>query len=91
MSDLPQTRLPEQACPVCSHKLDSHTLLFEAHVAPSPGDFSVCIQCATILSFGPDLSLAPIGDLYSLDVDDDTKFQLRRVQQQIQQRARSRA
>jgi hypothetical protein len=38
-------------CPTCGHCLDTHSNV-TGEEAPEPGDFSVCIKCATILRFG---------------------------------------
>jgi hypothetical protein len=50
------TRLKPDYCPACFHRLDSATGAFE-DVAPQAGDFTVCIQCGTILEFSETLQL----------------------------------
>jgi hypothetical protein len=46
------------ACPTCHELLDSATVVSEKErVKPSAGDFSLCIRCAEILVFNPDLTL----------------------------------
>lgn len=53
------TRLPPALCPHCGAFADAATHALGGSgpddPAPRPGDFSICITCATILRFGPDL------------------------------------
>ena len=84
MSTENQTLLPAQECPVCKCTLDAHTTVFEEQVPPRPDDFSVCIQCAAILRFDQNLRLVECHDFFG--VDENTQFNLRRVQQHIQAR-----
>jgi len=47
-------------CPFCAYKLNGAAgmVAVESETAkPSPGDFSVCIECANVLIFDKDLSL----------------------------------
>lgn len=56
MTEQKTTRHTETRCPVCNHKLDASSS-FEGHT-PKEGDFSVCIECASILRFkDPELRL----------------------------------
>ena len=59
MPELRDTRTPKSNCPFCLHKLDAAMSGDPAHpdVMPKPGDFSVCISCASILVFTDDLRL----------------------------------
>ncbi len=50
------SRVPAQWCPDCFHKLDGVTSV-GAEATPSPGDFTVCIECGNILRFADDMSL----------------------------------
>lgn len=55
-SNMETTRTPETQCPSCQCSIDAATALTE-DVTPSPGDFTVCIQCAAILRFDRELHL----------------------------------
>lgn len=56
---LRDTHMPECRCPWCGHKLDSAMAADPADpdATPSPGDATVCISCAQILVFTPELTL----------------------------------
>lgn len=43
-------------CPKCFHQLDAATNM-EGKDPPEPGDYTVCIRCASVLRFGPDMML----------------------------------
>jgi hypothetical protein len=44
------TRTELHWCPVCFYRLDACTSLLK-EVTPGPGDYTVCIGCATVLRF----------------------------------------
>lgn len=51
--------------------------------APSPGDWTVCIGCATALCFNHDLTLRqPVAEDY-LSLDDQLTWELQRAQSAI--------
>lgn len=54
------TTVPGSECPSCLNVLDRAT--GEQGHTPSPGDFSVCSMCGTILRFEADLTLRPAND-----------------------------
>lgn len=49
-------RVPAKCCPWCGALLDCATPL-QPGSAPKPGDFTLCIYCATALRFTDDLSV----------------------------------
>lgn len=49
--------LPETKCPRCGHKLNCATVVDGDAGSVSPGDFSVCIGCAAVLRYTPDMTL----------------------------------
>jgi hypothetical protein len=55
------TRTPESRCTNCGKQIDAATVVTDdpAHltVAPSPGDFTVCIACGHVMFFADDLAL----------------------------------
>lgn len=76
--------LPTSKCPECHYEMDAGTVCdekAEKNTRPKPGDVSVCIKCGAIMEYSGDMMLKAL-DLDLLD-DDDTKFQLRRLQQHI--------
>jgi hypothetical protein len=50
------TRMVSQGCPKCFHELDANTCLTE-EAKPEPGDYTVCIGCASVLRFRENMSL----------------------------------
>lgn len=80
--------LPIFPCPKCGSPNDAATSCDETdreqNVRPRPGDISVCIRCASILQFQEDLTVKIIS-MDETGADDDTKFQIARLQQKIQQ------
>ncbi len=51
--------LPASTCPSCGVKLNSATMADAkaGRKAPGPGDFSVCIGCAQVLRYEPDMTV----------------------------------
>lgn len=52
-------RTDRHPCPECGAELDHVTVYFGKPVLPTPGDFSVCSYCATVLIFDVDLKMRP--------------------------------
>jgi hypothetical protein len=44
------TRTELHWCPVCFYRLDACTSLLD-EIVPGPGDFTVCLGCASVLRF----------------------------------------
>jgi hypothetical protein len=55
-------------CPSCGCKLSAATNADHQTAPPAPGDYNVCIGCAEVLVFQPDMSLrlATVTDLIDL-------------------------
>jgi len=49
-------KMPASGCPECGHVMDGATNVTGSG-APTAGDFSVCIRCASILQFTPMFTL----------------------------------
>jgi hypothetical protein len=71
------TRMEAQWCPCCFHRLDANSqvenmgkvdLLAKAEAKPVPGDYTVCINCAAILSFDAAMKLYEIKSIEDVDV-----------------------
>jgi hypothetical protein len=58
-------------CPHCGHRFDLASGVTDLTAKPSPGDFSLCIQCGRILRF--DAQLSP----QALTLDDATEIAAR--------------
>lgn len=54
-----------QPCPACGHTLDASTGVTH-QAAPTVGDYTVCLNCATPLLFGDGLALS-VADLTTCD------------------------
>lgn len=46
---------PKAICPVCGHGHQLATSLQNPEVQPTPGDFTICIQCCSALVYTDDL------------------------------------
>ena len=86
MLDAQGKPLPPSACPKCGYEFDAATVCDEKDpeqkARPKPGDLSICLKCGTALQFTETMMLEAVN-VDELDADDDTKFQLRRIQQHI--------
>lgn len=51
------TRVRKSACPVCKYEMDAATCLSHPESGPKAGDYSICIECAAVLRFGPGMEL----------------------------------
>lgn len=71
-----ETRHTESRCPCCDHKLDAASSPDVA--TPKPGDFSVCISCASLLVFvgGLKFRAMTVGEFDELDVQTKNKLRL---------------
>lgn len=78
---LRDTRTPACRCPYCGHNLDAAMSGNPKNpdAVPKPGDVSVCISCASVLVFKPDLTLR--GELYPGEVPINEV--IRRAQQAV--------
>jgi hypothetical protein len=70
--------MPPSRCPFCGANLDSAFSPNDA--APSPGDLSVCISCASALVFGDDLRLQPLSPAEFAGLDSELQEGIRRHQ-----------
>jgi hypothetical protein len=52
-----QVRVRRSACPTCGTTLNAASAVGEADSKPSQGDFTLCINCGTIMRFGEKLEL----------------------------------
>ena len=50
------TRIVETFCPSCFTRLDAATSMYSPG-APSPGDFTICLECASVLTFNDNMQL----------------------------------
>ena len=60
MSDTIDHKTPRVGCPVCLNPLDCATETPGPKGAPEPGDLSLCLFCAALLVYDPDMSLRKI-------------------------------
>ena len=55
--NLKDYHIPPCHCPRCGRKLDGALEASPGERGPMPGDFTVCIYCAEVLTFAKDMSL----------------------------------
>ncbi len=75
------TRHDPLECPSCGCELDCSSSFSGNHRPPEPGDVTVCIKCASALSYGEGLSLT-ICNLD--DLDPHFKLEIERVVRAVQ-------
>lgn len=51
-----ETRIPKSFCPFCFHALDRVSNVY-GDDPPVPGDFTICINCGSVLSFDDNMQL----------------------------------
>jgi hypothetical protein len=73
--------LPVDHCPVCGHAADVAST--RSGAAPSPGDISACLACASALVFDDDLRLRRMTQAEFADLHPDNQEELRLYQQAI--------
>jgi hypothetical protein len=61
-------RMQLQLCPECGYELDAATKVQGDKGAPEPGDVTVCMGCASVLEFGPELELS-VANLDDMPAD----------------------
>lgn len=53
----PEAQPPPSRCPACGHVLDAVHEVHGDDATPTPGDFSLCVMCASVLVFDERLVL----------------------------------
>ena len=75
------TDLPPDNCPVCGYRVEVAST--PHRVAPSPGDLSVCIACASVARFDNSLRLREMTQREIFDLHPDNRDELLLVQRGI--------
>lgn len=71
-------------CPKCTYQFDCASLIANAESkGPQPGDLTLCIKCATILSFTEEMGLRLISDRELRRLSLSTRGELARAQYAI--------
>lgn len=61
-----QVRVPPCKCPTCGLEWDGATEVNNNAATPTPGDFSLCINCGELMRYSAELELVRAGDLGEL-------------------------
>jgi hypothetical protein len=77
--------IPADTCPICSHRWDEATDVSERNT-PKVGDFSVCLECGTILVFVEGLRLRVCGPRDLHNAPRETLERLMQIHQMIKDR-----
>lgn len=77
---MPMSRVPESPCPNCGHVMNGATDPEDEDAVPVPGDATVCIDCAALLVFGPELQLGLMSPAHLLRLSHDERLQLSAIQ-----------
>lgn len=81
MSAWTETQVPETRCPYCDGVLDAASSANGA--TPSPGDLSVCIHCASALTFDAELRLRVLTQAEMRELDPEIAKVLRRYMRAV--------
>ena len=73
-------------CLKCGYQLDAATPLTDGK--PSPGDISICFNCANAAQYGPDLNIIPLTDeqLDALIMNEEVWTQILKAKEVIKRR-----
>jgi hypothetical protein len=55
-------RVPASPCPTCGTELDGAANVHGPSPLPEPGDLTVCIECAALLTYSATLSLVALPE-----------------------------
>jgi len=56
-------KVKKAQCPTCSHPLDAATPMDDADQrAPESGDLTICVKCATVLTYDDNMDLQSMTD-----------------------------
>ena len=73
------TDLRSQSCVRCGYRMDAASSMFD-DATPSPGDFTVCINCGKVMRFGPQLELQDVPTEDMLAIPAEVAHQIRQIQ-----------
>ena len=76
-------RMPTQNCPACGTRLDAASGLCEDTPRPKAGDFTVCIDCAALMTFTKSLTVALVDPGGMKKIHPDDLADIRRAQAAI--------
>jgi len=78
--------IPERNCPSCSKKLDAASNLENENIQPKSGDVSICLYCASFLTFTEDLSIRLLTTEEVADLEDNIRIVLLKMRRIIELR-----
>jgi len=82
------TRTPDALCPVCGYHMD-HAASVGTKAKPTPGDFSLCLDCGAFLRFDKTLQLVLATDAeLESDLNPKSFATAKRAQNLIRKRGR---
>lgn len=76
-------RVTASRCPTCGAEHDAASDPNDDAAVPTPGSYTVCINCAALLRFGQGFELEPVSVSEELSLDRQTRGQIARVQTAI--------
>lgn len=78
------TRLPASSCPVCGNECNAATWQAgPSRKSPEPGDITVCVECVSVLKFGPEMQLQGVSNDEVRAMAAIDRAELHRVQSQV--------
>ena len=64
-------RIRSNVCPTCGYKSDAASNIDDESLVPTPGDLSICINCADYLEYDAELKLIRIQESTIESMTDD--------------------
>lgn len=78
--------LPISVCPSCGYRMDAATAVDAADPArPRPGDYSICLDCGSILVFLADYTHRLMTEEEAANLEDETRIQFQRIRKALLQ------
>lgn len=80
--------LPESNCPSCDKRLDAASTLENDDIQPKSGDVSICLYCASFLTFTENLSIRLLTTEEIAELEDNIRIVLMKMRRAIIARQR---
>lgn len=70
------TDLPWSLCPECGYRMDAATSMFDPDARPKPSDVALCLDCAALLVYEPNLTLRKMTDIEHDEIPEKVQMEI---------------